>query len=261
MSRRRKTGLFLITLIICMLLFSVSAFAAGTVARIGNKTYTSLPAAVKAVKKGQTIRVTKNISGNAEIRLNKKVAYTLDFGKHTCKCPLTIQSGTVTLKNSKKQSGRILIKDNASVTILSGVYISTAKENTPAIINYGTLTVKGGTIKGGSASSAVVNSGKYVMNGGMLTSNAAKVTTYVAAEGSISTIKKGTVYSKRRCAIYCWEGFQKFTLTGGSVKCDGKEIPAVAVGETKSSKVKIKKNCIASSYKKLAYKFGVDKFL
>ena len=108
---KKKRGLFLFVCILLLtMLLSMTAFAAKgdkSAASIGSKRYPSLEAAVKAVKKGQTIKVTKDITVSDTLTVNKpKVNFTIDFGKHRYKYTgsdyaIRLNKGTVTIKNAK----------------------------------------------------------------------------------------------------------------------------------------------------------------
>lgn len=159
------------------MLLSMTAFAAKgdkSAASIGSKRYPSLEAAVKAVKKGQTIKVTKDITVSDTLTFNKpKVNFTIDFGKHRYKYTgsdyaIRPNKGTVTIKNAKVTAlkGKALyIKSGVSVTIASGAFTGSGSSDSWEEIldkglfyNCGTLTVKGGTFKAGK-NAAVHNKG------------------------------------------------------------------------------------------------------
>lgn len=175
---KKKRGLFLFVCILLLtMLLSMTAFAAKgdkSAASIGSKRYPSLEAAVKAVKKGQTIKVTKDITVSDTLTVNKpKVNFTIDFGKHRYKYTgsdyaIRLNKGTVTIKNAKVTAlkGKALyIKSGVSVTIASGAFTGSGSSDSWEEIldkglfyNCGTLTVKGGTFKAGK-NAAVHNKG------------------------------------------------------------------------------------------------------
>lgn len=186
----RKKGMILFTCILLLTaMLGMTSFAAAsqkTAAAIGSKQYTSLDAAVKAVKKGQTIKVTKNITTSDTLAINKsKVSFTIDFGKKTYKYTgkdyaIRLNKGNVTIKNAKMtvSTGKALyVKSGASATVSSGTFTGNGNSSTwdkimdrGLFYNCGTLTVKGGTIKAGK-NAAVHNKGTLKVTGGTFSSS------------------------------------------------------------------------------------------
>ena len=158
MKKNKKILLTILMLLTLTFTVSVTTQAASsTVAKIGNKKYTSLQKAINAVKNGQTIKVTKNISTRkffaAEID-KPGMSFTIDFQNHTYKATdknylLYIMAGNVTLKNAKfngytHSRSLIYVQKGAKLTIKNGTYKKIAIEND------GFLTINGGTFVEGT---------------------------------------------------------------------------------------------------------------
>lgn len=119
--RKKQTWLAALFLILVFALgMNTSAASKKTVAKIGKKNYSSLQSALSSVKKGQKIKLMKNvtISGiSGELAFKKNVKYTLDLNKKTVKCKgyCFFEKGKVTVKNGRILSLGYTIK-NSSVT-------------------------------------------------------------------------------------------------------------------------------------------------
>ena len=184
--------MFLTSLLVVVLLGISTAAASPTVATIGRKKYTSLEAAVQAVKKGQTIKLAKNIRMDDyfNLYLDKKVAYTIDLNKKKIifkesksnPYQVCINKGKVTIKNGTI-IGKIRVDKGAILKIVSG--------NCRGLENYGTITIANATIQNKNMTTDVIE------NSGKLTIKKAKITSYGGylirnKEGAKFTIKNGT---------------------------------------------------------------------
>lgn len=204
MKKMKKLFLALLGTMLLTLLFSTCAFAkSSTVATIGSQKYTSLEAAVRKVKKGQTIVLKKNVTYSTTLTISSSVKnFTINLNGKTVtfknnKSYLYIKKGSVTLTNGKiKQSAAdgyaIKVKKGAALNIKKGTC-------TGRISNAGTMTVEKGTFSSASkktdASSAfVTNTGKLTINGG---SFSGKNTITIKNTGTL-TINNGTF----TCAAY-----------------------------------------------------------
>lgn len=218
-TKRKGMVLFLCTLLLTVT-FGMTAFAAAnkkTAAVIGSKQYPSLEAAVKAVKKGQTIKVTKSITTSETLAISKsKVNFTIDFGKKTYKYTgddyaVRVNKGTVTIKNAKmtvSQGKGIYVKKGAALTVSGGTFTGNGTSNTWEKItdrgifyNKGTMTIKGGTVKAGK-NVAVHNLGTMTISGGTFTST-------LAMETNDDPRGSGAL-------IYNYQDKGKLTISGGS---------------------------------------------
>ncbi|MCC8066324.1 MAG: hypothetical protein LIO94_04390 [Clostridiales bacterium] len=171
-------------------MFSATTFAASkTVATIGSKSYTSLQDAVDAVKKGQTIKLQKNVSYSVSaatasgwmtvgsktyylgsvLDLDRDTTYTLDLNKHTIKCKgyayIHLTDGKVTIKNGTITS----TKQTDVLDVEKGVKLTTSNLKLKgSIINDGSIVVKSTTINGHlgnySTGTVTVKSGKIISN-------------------------------------------------------------------------------------------------
>lgn len=221
--KRKGLMMFLCTLLLTVML-GMTAFASTgkkTAATIGNKQYTSLEAAVKAVKKGQTIKVTKNITASDTLKISKsKVNFTIDFGKKTYKYTgddyaIRVNKGNVTIKNAKMTVSKgkgIYVKKGASLTISSGTFTGQGASNTWEKIldkgifyNNGTMNVKGGTVKAGK-NAAIHNRGTLKITGGTFS-------TSLALKDNADSVSSGAL-------ILNYLNNGKVTITGGTFKAE-----------------------------------------
>lgn len=224
MNTKRKGLILLLCTLLLTAMLGMTSFAAtgkNTAATIGNKQYTSLEAAIKAVKKGQTIKVKKNITTSETLIINKsKVNFTIDFGKKSYKYTgkgyaVSLDKGTVTIKNAKMtvSNGKALyVKKGASATISSGTFTGNGTSKTWEEIldkgifyNYGTLNIKGGTVKAGK-NAAIHNRGTMKITGGTFK-------TSLALKDNADSVSSGALILN-----YMDKG--KLTITGGTFTAD-----------------------------------------
>lgn len=220
MDTKRKGLILILCTLLLTVMVGMTAFAATnkkTAATIGNKQYTSLEAAVKAVKKGQTIKVTKSITTSETLAISKsKVNFTIDFGKKTYKYTgddyaIRVNKGTVTIKNAKMTVSKgkaIYVKKGASATISSGTFAGNGSSSTWEDIvdrglfyNCGTMNIKGGTVKAGK-NVAVHNLGTMSIFGGTFSSTL--------------TLKDNSEPRGSGALIYNYQEKGKLTVCGGT---------------------------------------------
>ena len=180
------------------LVLSVPALAA-TVCKIGSKGYSSMQAAVNAVKNGQTIKVTKPITTTSTVTVPAKAkSFTIDFKNHQYSCNADVAAfnignkAKVTIKNANIIAQRTALViaggsgKNASVTIKSGkIKARHIKVDGILVVNGGSVTNMGEpnnsgpffvvsktgslTITDGDHSLGIDNSGKTKITGGHFT--------------------------------------------------------------------------------------------
>ena len=205
------TAALLLSLFLC-----IPSYAASAVCKIGNKNYASLQKAVNAVKKGQTIKVTKKITTSETLQIQKpKVSFTIDFSN---KAYLFTAEGAevlhvspkskVTLKNMNITSdGSLNVEKNATLTIVSGSY----KGKT--LFNNGTLNIKGGTfVMNGEfvIPDLIHNRGKLNVSGGTITGNVH------CAEAGSAAISAGTFKGTKDISfLFQANNKSNVTITGG----------------------------------------------
>lgn len=161
--RKKRSVLQFVLLITFFTMLSTMNVSAATIAKIGNKGYSSLQAAVDHVKNGQTIKLQKNYKSQPEsflthtFEVNRKVSFTLDLNRHTLSCvgnnaDIQINKGSVTIKNGTIKSlkkngywgGDIYVKKGAKLNIKSGTYYDILVSNMGGAVNIsgGTFTFK-----------------------------------------------------------------------------------------------------------------------
>lgn len=124
------------------------------VAEIGSQGYESLQAAIEAAQDGQTVTLLADAA--EDVVISKSI--TLDLGGKTLtntnagKATISVQSGTVTVKNGNVVGGNdyynIEAKKDANLT-LTDVTATAGNNGSSMIDNWGTLTITSGTYTGG----------------------------------------------------------------------------------------------------------------
>ena len=124
------------------------------VAEIGSQGYESLAEAINAAQDGQTVRLLADVA--EDVVISKSIA--LDLGGKTLtntnagKATISVQSGTVTVKNGNVKGGtgyyNIEAKKDANLT-LTDVAATAGNTGSSMIDNWGTLTITSGTYTGG----------------------------------------------------------------------------------------------------------------
>ncbi len=124
------------------------------VAEIGSQGYESLQEAIGAAEDGQTVTLLADAA--EDVVISKSI--TLDLGGKTLtntnvgKATISVQSGTVTVKNGNVKGGtgyyNIEAKKDANLT-LTDVTATAGNTGSSMIDNWGTLTITSGTYNGG----------------------------------------------------------------------------------------------------------------
>ena len=155
------------------------------VAQIGTKNYTTLAAAIKAVRanatSATTIKMCANTSENVTIPSTKRVILNLNGKKITGKTKdattinnegwLNITGDGTIQYNLAVTTSTSVIYNTGTLTLTSGTILSTNGSNWTIDNRGGTFTMNGGTVelknaKGGNLGSAIVSSGKFTMKAG-----------------------------------------------------------------------------------------------
>lgn len=210
-NKRKLTLLLLAAMLLTMLLGTTASAKSSTAATIGSEKYTSLEAALKKVKNGQTIVLKKNVTYTKPLTISRNVTFTLNLNKKTItfkntgkssnSIGLKISKGNVTIKNgtlkeSNADSTLLYVNKNASVTIASGTY-------TGPVTNLGKLTITKGTFKTTAAMEKSKAGNFLITNRGTLTVNGGTFTTkrlYLLGNGGSSaelTVNGGTFRQTR----------------------------------------------------------------
>lgn len=144
------------------------------VAEIGSQGYESLQEAINAAQDGQTVTLLANAA--EDVVISKSI--TLDLGGKTLtntnagKATISVQSGTVTVKNGSVVGGtdyyNIEAKKDANLT-LTDVTATAGNTGSSMIDNYGTLTITSGTYTGGLDTVKNESSAKLNITGGTFT--------------------------------------------------------------------------------------------
>ena len=129
--RHKKLAAMLLTLVMALSLLTVTAFAEGNEAKIGEKEYETFEEAVAEAQDGETIILLQNVAVDATVELKKSV--TLDLGTFTLSrnggqvldlyADVTIQNGTVSMTNRPSGSA-IWLNGNAKLTLEKNATVS-----------------------------------------------------------------------------------------------------------------------------------------
>ena len=144
------------------------------VAEIGSQGYESLQEAINAAQDGQTVTLLADAA--EDVVISKSI--TLDLGGKTLtntnadKATISVQSGTVTVKNGSVVGGtgyyNIEAKKDANLT-LTDVTATAGNTGSSMIDNWGTLTITSGTYTGGLDTVKNEPSAKLNITGGTFT--------------------------------------------------------------------------------------------
>lgn len=210
--------------VLCTLILGMTATAASpAVAAIGKKTYTSLEEALQKVKKGQTIKLKRNVTLTEDLNLNRNVKFTLDLGKKTITCgsddvAVCVLKGDVTFKNGAIK-GSVAVKKGAKLTVSSGTYRQFLNMGTLVVKNGkaicqgdqpfynvgGKLTIKKGTVKG-NRGCVYINGGTVSISGGTFTNtDTTNDVPLIAVEKGTLTVSGGK-YTSQDCTLFNYNG-------------------------------------------------------
>ena len=206
----KTNKLLSVALTLCVLLaaFSLTAFAAGDVAKVGGTTYATLAEAVADAADGDTVTLLGNTTEDVTVTGN----ITLDLGGYTLtntgagKATLTIAAGaTATVKNGSIVGGAsyYTIQNNGTATF--DVLTATAGNTGSSMLdNYGTLTITSGTYTGGLDTVKNENTGVLNISGGTFTleKGTSKGFTAVVFNYGALTITGGTFVQNDKSAPY-----------------------------------------------------------
>ena len=155
------------------------------VAEIGSQGYESLTEAIGAAQDGQTVTLLADAA--EDVVISKSI--TLDLGGKTLtntnvgKATISVQSGTVTVKNGNVVGGNdyynIEAKKDANLT-LTDVTATAGNTGSSMIDNWGTLTITSGTYTGGLNVVKSEEGSKLTITGGTFTLNYAPSSGYTA---------------------------------------------------------------------------------
>lgn len=294
---KKIVKLLLLTLICSLLLSMTAAAAASTVATIGKKKYTSLEKAIAKVKKGQTIKLKKNVTINKPLEMKRNVKYTIDLNKKTLTCngseegDIFINKGTVTLTNGTVK-GSIIVNEGVKLTIKSGNYrqfvnygtleVKNAKitnKNDSAILNMqGKTIIKKATVKSNTGCLCILGGAVSISGGtfknynkknelpiiilekGTLTTTGGKFTSndcVLFNYGGKATLKNGTFSMPGTCTII---NYKNTVISGATVEATGKTYESIALFGAKGSSTKIKKGLVVAQVFTVMLENGFSKF-
>lgn len=155
-------------------LYEVKETVEASVAEVNGAKYKSLQAAVDAAKSGATVTLLADAA--EDVVISKSI--TLDLGGKTLtntnagKATISVQSGTVTVKNGNVVGGNdyynIEAKKDANLT-LTDVTATAGNNGSSMIDNWGTLTITSGTYTGGLNVVKSEEGSKLTITGGTFT--------------------------------------------------------------------------------------------
>lgn len=129
--RHKKLAAMLLTLVMALSLLTVTAFAEGNEAKIGEKEYPTFEEAVAEAQDGETIILLQNVAVDKPVEL--KTSVTLDLGSFTLShsgdqvlevyADVTIQNGTVSMTDRASGSA-IWLNEGAKLTLEKNATVS-----------------------------------------------------------------------------------------------------------------------------------------
>ena len=244
MMKVSKRFIAMLTVLILSVFLSSSAMAA-TVCKIGKKGYSSLPAAVGAVKNGQTIKVTKAIKSTERVEIQNGKKFTIDFSgkKYSFTSPdgnyafgiapgvtVTVKNlnlvakpnafqidGTLNLVSGKMTAGFIKVMDDGAtkgtLNIKGGTYsITKESDSGPWLDNNGSVKITKGTFK---KTADMRNQGKLSITGGSFQYTGGH--SILHGNGGTAVISGGT-FQSTASQIIDNSNTSKLTIKGGTFK-------------------------------------------
>lgn len=245
MRKNRKKLLVAVSLTL-MLLFAMAVTvnaASKTVATIGNKKYTSLEKALKAVKNNETIVLRANVNSAKHIIISRGKKFVLDLNKKTVSlggdCILQVRNGTMTLKNGymMKREGESLIHvgQEGSLIVKNGkytgaIYVSGKLQTFGAVYqpvegghwclvvdNTGKVVINKGTFSNNYANGCIMdNYGKVTINGGTFKSTVADGNMIGNWQKDAYMVVNGGIFVQTKRTIFCTDEKSKLIIKGGS---------------------------------------------
>ena len=226
--RHKKLAAMLLTLVMVLSLLSMTAFAEDQdVASIGDKTYSSLQAAVNAAKKGDVIKLLGNFTGNGVV-VEPGKEITIDFGGYTYDIDGTVgsagtetngmqllQGSKVTLINGTitSQTAKILIQNYSELVLDNIILDGTQSPNClyTASNNCGSMTVKGNT-------EILANEGQVAFDlwYGMSDSYAKEGITVTFDDSFTGKVDGKIEYGSQRPATEGWEEKTELNINAGN---------------------------------------------
>ena len=192
------------------------------VAQIGETTYETLAAAIKAAKSGATVTLQADTHENVTISTNNLTldlnGFTLNGGTEKGKPALTVTARGVTVKDSSEgKTGTIMREDTAENSGVSSHYVIDVQGN--GWLTFESGTVKNGSGAGGTKGASLVRVGDdsvkkqpgLVINGGTFTQD--NFIVIKVARGYL-TLNGGTLNSANSYAVENWF---RATIKGGTV--------------------------------------------
>ena len=256
------------------------------VAQIGETTYETLAAAIKAAKSGATVTLQADTHENVTISTRN---LTLDLNGHTLnggtvagKPALTVTARGVTVKDSSEgKTGTIMREDTAENSGVSSHYVidvqgngwltfesgivknnsgntagkgaSLVRVGDDSVAKYPGLNIKGGTFTQDNFIVIKVDSGDLFLNGGTLNST----DSYAIEDWHRATIKGGTVNGTVAAWTYSGGHNSDLTISGGTVNG---AVMSVNYGNTegKLAKVSISGGTVTGKLGTYTYSDGLE---
>ena len=255
------------------------------VAQIGETTYETLAAAIKAAKSGATVTLQADTHENVTISTRN---LTLDLNGHTLnggtvagKPALTVTARVTVKDSSTAQTGTIMREDTAENSGVSSHYVidvqgggwltfesGTVKNNSgnaagkgaslvrvgdDSVAKYPGLNIKGGTFAQDNFVVIKIYRGDLFLNGGTLNST----NSYAIEDWHRATIKGGTVNGTVAAWTYSGGLNSDLTISGGTVNGD---VTSVNYGnaEDKVAKVSITGGTVNGTLGTYTYSDGLN---
>ena len=255
------------------------------VAQIGETTYETLAAAIKAAKSGATVTLQADTHENVTISTRN---LTLDLNGHTLnggtvagKPALTVTARVTVKDSSTAQTGTIMREDTAENSGVSSHYVidvqgngwltfesgivknnsgntegkgaSLVRVGDDSVAKYPGLNIKGGTFTQDNFIVIKVDSGDLFLNGGTLNST----DSYAIEDWHRATIKGGTVNGTVAAWTYSGGHNSDLTISGGTVNG---AVMSVNYGNTegKLAKVSITGGTVTGTLGTYTYSGGLN---
>lgn len=217
-----------------------TAAATTDAAKVGEKSYTTLAAALDDAQDGATVTLLADVS--EDVTIEKSI--TLDLGSKTLtntnagKATISVTGGTVTVMNGTVTGGTsyynigVTKGSNANLT-LEGVTATAGNTGSSMIDNWGTLTIESGTYTGGLNVVKSEEGSTLTINGGTFSRDTAPkygITGVILVYGDTTIIggefhNNANTTGSRTIVTGVVEGYTSITkVTGGNFTRDRKSV-------------------------------------
>ena len=256
----RKSRLLpiLLVFVLVLSLLPTTALADNEVAEVNGTKYTTLENAVTSASDGQTVKLLDNVTITSVISISKKIS--LDLGGKTLSVNVTegvtsASGGDVTITGGNittdGEYSDLLNANAGSITLGTGLTVSTTKGAAIQAKNGGKVVVDGATVTGSekwATAFATGNGSSIEVKSGSIAGTTNDHVTLSVKDGATATISGGTVSSSSSTAAVAKGAGSVITITGGTVSNSVETPTFCAAYSASDGKIVLNGGTITSTY-------------